>query len=372
MHPEQEIVDLTKALIRIPSVHSRPAEIQRCADFIEAWLDQRNIAYERRDINGTPSLLVLPASARLPVLYMAHFDVVEADDDNLFQPREAAGRLYGRGAIDDKYAVALALVLFERHLRAQQDIGGSQADLGFGLLLTGDEEVGGANGAGAALETLRPEFFVALDGGGPKRIVTREKGVLQLAMATRGKAAHGARPWLGINAFDRLVADYRAIQQLFPEPAAADAASEHWHKTLVLSNCRTGDGSVNKVPDLATATLDIRFTEADDPADLVAAIRAAVAHTEVSVHAQVPLFVSGASDHLDLLIDLAGDVGTVSEHGSSDARYPSAKGIPGVVWGAEGEMSQHSAEEHLVVDSLGPLYDTLHRFQTELAGREVR
>lgn len=361
MQSQQEIVALTKALIRIPSVHSRPHEIRRCADYIEAWLGERSIDYQRKDINGTPSLLVLPKPDHMRVLYMAHFDVVEVDDEGLFDPREEKGRLYGRGAIDDKYAVALSLVLFHEHLKAMRTNGKDQADMRFGLLLTGDEEVGGANGAGAALKTLTPDFFVALDGGGPKRVVIREKGVLQLELDTRGKAAHGARPWLGENAFDRLVADYAAIRRLFDADDCSNDA--HWHKTLVLSNCRAGDGSVNKVPDLASATLDIRYTETENPEALVNAIRAVVVHSTVTVRAQVPLFVSGESAYLDLLLKMAGEVATVSEHGASDARYPSERGIPGVVWGAEGEMSQHSAEEHLVVASLGQIYDCLHRFQ---------
>jgi succinyl-diaminopimelate desuccinylase len=386
MPPLQEIVDLTKALIRIPSMHSRPQEIQRCADFIAAWLDERDIAYRRLDIDNIPSLIVLPKVERLPgaegmpeagrlaeaesvpVLYMAHFDVVAADIDDLFLPREEDGKLYGRGAIDDKYAVALLLVLFQRHLEALRKKGRTKAEMGFGLLLTGDEEVGGAKGAGAALKWVRPAFFVALDGGGPQRIVTREKGILQLDLVTRGKAAHGARPWLGENAFDRLVADYHAIRRFFGVEHEVPPPGDHWHKTLVLSNCRAGDGCVNKVPDLATATLDIRYTEAEDPDDLLRVIRTAVNHSQVTVRAKVPLFVSGESPYLDLLLKTAGPVALVSEHGSSDARYPAAMGIPGVVWGAEGEMSQHSAEERLVIASLGTLYDTLYRFQAVLEG----
>ncbi len=369
MRFQQAIVDLTKALIRIPSVHSRPHEIQRCAGFIEAWLGERNIAFQRREINGTPSLLVLPQSDHVQVLYMAHFDVVEVDDERLFQPREENGRLYGRGAIDDKYAVALALIFFNEHLKALRAVGKDQVDMGFGLLLTGDEEVGGANGAGAAVDDLNVDFFLALDGGGPERIVTKEKGFLHLELTAKGRAAHGARPWLGANAFDRLLIDYRAIQQLF-EDEAEGPGGDHWHKTLVLSNCTVGDGAINKVPHKAIATLDIRYTEGEDPDLLISAIRAALTYSTLKVHAKEPLFFSAESAYLDLLLKAADKAVTVSEHGASDARYLSSRGIPGVVWGAEGEMSQHSAREHLVVDSLGPLYDCLNRFQTAVAAGE--
>jgi succinyl-diaminopimelate desuccinylase len=42
-----------------------------------------------------------------------------------------------------------------------------------------------------------------------------------------------------------------------------------------------------------------------------------------------------------------------------DARFLSAHGIKGVVWGADGDMSQHSGNEHLNIDSAYKLYDLL-------------
>ncbi len=265
MNLEQQIVDFTSELIRIPSVHSQPEEIQRCADFIEAWLTRRDIDYQRSDIAGVPALTVLPRPQATEILLMAHFDVVAVQDDSQFIPREQDGRLFGRGSVDDKYAVALALILFHNRLEAIRGAGGTQSDMCFGLLLNGDEEVGGANGALAVLETLELDFCLALDGGNPGKLVTKEKGILQLRLTARGKAAHAARPWLGHNAFDVLVADYQALQKQF-----VAQTPEHWHKTMVLSNCRVGDGSVNIVPGEATAILDIRYTENEDPDAILA------------------------------------------------------------------------------------------------------
>ena len=93
MNLEQQIADLTSELIRIPSTHSRPDEIRRCADFIEAWLARRDIDYQRSDIAGVPALTVLPQPKATEILLMAHFDVVEAQDDSQFIPREVDGRL---------------------------------------------------------------------------------------------------------------------------------------------------------------------------------------------------------------------------------------------------------------------------------------
>jgi len=60
-----------------------------------------------------------------------------------------------------------------------------------------DEEIGGHDGAQAALAQLKADFAIALDGGNLRKIVVKEKGILRLKLISRGKTAHGARPWLG-------------------------------------------------------------------------------------------------------------------------------------------------------------------------------
>jgi succinyl-diaminopimelate desuccinylase len=363
MNLERQIADLTSELIRIPSAHSRPDEIRRCADFIDAWLARRDIDYQRSYIGDVPAITVLPRPQATEILLMAHFDVVEAQDDSQFIPKEQDGRLFGRGAVDDKYAVALALILFYNRLERIRRTGGTQSDMCFGLLLNGDEEVGGAHGALAVLEKIDLDFCLALDGGNPEKIVTKEKGILQLRLTARGKATHAARPWLGENAFDVLVSDYRALQKQF-----STQTPDHWHKTMVLSNCRVGDGSINIVPDQATATLDIRYTEHDNPDAILAAIEEAV-DSEVTLLVKEPLFVGGTSSYLDTLVDCVPGVDVGFEHGASDARYLTNRGIPGVVWGADGELSQHAADEHVVISSLGTVYNSLDAFFTAIEAK---
>jgi succinyl-diaminopimelate desuccinylase len=155
------------------------------------------------------------------------------------------------------------------------------------------------------------------------------------------------------------VKDYLAIQALF-----AAKTPDHWHKTMVLSNCLTGDGSANKVPGTATAVLDIRYTENDSPDALAAQIEKVVT-SEVHIRAKEPLFIGGPSPYLDLLVAYSG--ATVGfEHGASDARFLSTRGIPGAVWGADGEMSQHAADEHVVISSVEKIYTCLDHYFTAI------
>lgn len=359
-----EIVALTGELIRFRSTPSRPEQINACADYIESYLQQNRIAHRRERHAGVPSILVMPESGHAPVLFMVHIDVVEGPDA-LFQPVVRDGKLYGRGSIDDKYAVALTLALAKNWMGRLPDR--DPAALPFGILITGDEESGGANGATRMLENIRADFAIALDGGSPAKIVVREKGILRLRLICRGKTTHGSRPWLGINAIDRLIGDYLAVRPLFTVPANDNG--KHWHRTLNFGLLRAGQAA-NQVPDRAEAVFDIRYTEDDDIDALLNQFRAAVSG-EVVIEAREPLFMSAPSRHLDTLLALAGpETHTGFEHGASDARYLAAHGIPGVVWGADGEMSQHAEDEHLCIDSAGTLYRILDVFLAQVVASD--
>ena len=233
--------------------------------------------------------------------------------------------------------------------------GKTQADLPFGILISGDEEIGGHNGAQAALAQLRSDFAIALDGGNLKKIVVKEKGLLRLKLIARGKTAHAARPWLGQNAIEALIADYFALRAHF-----AGEAPEHWHRTLNFSRIQAGK-AVNQVPDYAEALFDIRYTENDDMNAVVAAIRRDI-RGEVEVVETEPIFQSGPTPQLARLIEIAGRPEVGCEHGASDARFLSQFGIPGIVWGPDGDNSAHAPDEHINLDSLFELHRILDEF----------
>ena len=81
-----------------------------------------------------------------------------------------------------------------------------------------------------------------------------------------------------------------------------------------------------------------------------------------------PLFVGGESPYLDLLLNISEGTCVDCEHGASDARYLSQYGMKGIVWGADGEMSQHTSTEHVNIESIGRLYKLLDRFMGKVPG----
>lgn len=353
-----DVVDLTQDLIRFKSMHSRPDEIHACMAFMEAFLARHGVGYRRIEQNGVPTLMVLRPDGSAPVLLMSHIDVVDAPDE-LFEPRVKNGKLFGRGSIDDKYAAALSLVLAVEMLQKLKARGKTQDELPCGLLISGDEEIGGHDGAQPALRQVRSEFAIALDGGRLRNVVLKEKGIVRLKLIGRGKTAHGARPWLGENAIENLIGDYFKLKRHFEL-----TAPDHWHRTLNFSRIQAGKAT-NQVPDYAEALFDIRFTENDDMDAVVAAIRGEI-KGHVEVVEREPLFQGGDSPYLERLLAIAGHPETGCEHGASDARFLSAVGIPGIVWGADGDNSAHALDEHVNLDSLAALHKILDEFLTGL------
>jgi succinyl-diaminopimelate desuccinylase len=350
----REIIELTKELIRFKTMHSKPEEIQRCASHIENYLKNNDIPYRRMDHNQIPSILVMPPNDYASILLMSHIDVVDAPDE-MFEPVEKDGKIFGRGSIDDKYAAALSLVLIKNQLQRLKDTNRGQEDLAFGILITGDEEIGGADGVQMALKEIKIDFAIALDGGSIEKIVVKEKGIVQLKLIARGKSAHGARPWLGENAIENLIDDYMILKKYFDL-----STPDHWHRTLNFGLIQAGE-SLNQVPDYAEALFDVRYTENDDMEDVVNQIRDKI-RGELIVEKKEPLFMGGESPYVDLLLEISPKTAVGFEHGASDARFLSDHGINGIVWGANGDMSQHSADEHLNIDSGYELYRVLDEF----------
>lgn len=354
-----DIIDLTKDLIRFKTTHDNPDQILGCIDFIESFLVKNDIEFNRYTINGFPSILVIPGKKEFPVLLMSHIDVVDAPA-RLFEPVVRENKLFGRGSCDDKYAVALSLILFRDRLLKLRKIGKTQSDLDIGILITSDEEIGGENGAEPILRDIRPDFSIALDGGSLDKVIIKEKGLVRIKMISRGKSSHGSRPWLGENAIESLMDDYVLLKRFFAEQGV-----NHWNRTMNPGVIKGGN-SVNQVPDYCELLLDIRYTENDDINTLLVTMAKQV-KSELVVTKIDPVFFSTNSPYLDNILRLSKDIEKDCEHGASDARHLMKYGLDGVVWGANGNMSQHSLEEHVEIESILALYGRLDHWMDAMA-----
>lgn len=349
-----EIIDFTKDLVQFKTMHSRPDEIHRCAAFIEQYLNTWSVKYKRLDYHNSPVILVLPRHGIAPLLFVSHIDVVDAPD-KLFRPVMQNGKLYGRGCFDDKYAVALSLVLLKNNLQQLRKQGRGQKELPFGILITSDEETGGFNGAKKTLVDIQTDFCIVLDGGNIEKIVVKEKGVARVKLMCRAKVNSGTKPWQGKSTLAKLMDDIDTWETYFVK-----SAPENPHRAIDRKDIPSGE-LCHGVSEFAEACLEIRYTESDDLEKMFNTMQKEL-HSDIVIENVAPLFPGGESEHLKLLLEISKKTRIGFEDGANDSRFLSQFGIKGIVWGADGNRSQHTLNEHVNIESVYELYALLDAF----------
>jgi carboxypeptidase PM20D1 len=238
-------VERLRALIRVPTVSRDDSDLQDAAAFsrfpevLTELYPRIHEALELEHLDGPGLLYRWPG--RTPgdaLILMAHWDVVPADeggwthepfDAALTTDEDGARRVWGRGAIDDKGALAGILEAVD-DLLAAGFVPENDVYLSFG----GDEEVQGS-AAERAADLLRdrgiPVDFVLDEGGAvvqgqfpgvaePTGVIgIAEKGIATIELRATEPGGHAAHPpRSGVTATARLA---RAILRVSrPVPAA--------------------------------------------------------------------------------------------------------------------------------------------------------
>ncbi len=210
-----------EALTRIPSVSLDAfpqEEVRRSADATAALFAAEGFDVEVVTDCGRPAVIAHrdgPAGAPTVLLY-AHHDVQPPGDDALwdsppFEPTERGGRLYGRGAADDKAGITAHLAAIRAH--------GDALPVAVTVFVEGEEEIGSA-GLPLLLECygdrLRADAIVLADSAnwavGVPALTTTLRGLIRVVVtvSTLGHGVHsgmygGALPD-AISALIRLLA----------------------------------------------------------------------------------------------------------------------------------------------------------------------
>src|SRR5271165_6751238 len=144
----ERYLDELKRLIAIPSISADPGykgEVRRCA---QAMVDRMMRAgLQRGDVLETAGNPIaygewLGAPGKPTIVIYGHYDVQPVDPLELWtSPPFAAqvrdGKIFGRGAVDDKGQVLMHLTAIEAHLRVH-----GRLPLNIKVVVEGEEEIG--------------------------------------------------------------------------------------------------------------------------------------------------------------------------------------------------------------------------------------
>ncbi|MEM0117318.1 MAG: M20/M25/M40 family metallo-hydrolase [Conexivisphaerales archaeon] len=321
-----------QTLVRQPSVSATGMGISECASLVREMLQKRGIASRIITRQGANPLVygeLKKKGATKTLLFYNHYDVQPPEPLELwthgpFSGDIADGRVYGRGAADDKGEIVSRLAVVDSFLEYEKDL-----DLNFKFVIEGEEEIGSQNLPFYARENR--QLFSADAGiwefGGvdtKERPVVRlgMKGLMYVELAVKGPkrdlhsslAAIVESPvWRLVKALNTLKDDSDRItiagwydkirplhdyeKKLLEEyPFDEEGAKENYGVTRFINNltgyelkeklislptCNicgiwagyTGKGSKTVLPSEARAKIDFRLVPDQDPEELKVLLR---------------------------------------------------------------------------------------------------
>lgn len=358
------LVALTRDLMLVPSIPSRPDDIRRCHDLVKNHLEaMEGIAVTEYEHDGHPSLVAAPAGCERPaVLMCAHLDVITHPSVDVYRSQVRDGRIHGPGSGDMKGALAILLEVF----RSIQRRGPGAA---LGLAVTSDEETGGESGVGYLFGEagLRCDLALIPDGGSLNEITVEEKGILHLKVICRGHAGHAARPWLAENAVERLLGKLVKVQEYFE---SLKEGGTTWRPTCAVTLFSTNNQTINRVPSHAQAILDIRFPAPHTLASILEGVRKILGEeveSEVIISAEATRLAPDPL-YLEVTEEVTGKAArTIRDDGGSDARFIAACGIP-VIMSRPLVGNLHSRDEWIDIESMVTFYRIYEAYLTRKLG----
>jgi succinyl-diaminopimelate desuccinylase len=289
-----EMVAFAQALIRLPTVNPPGDRYAECAEFVATRLGQLGYEVEllpARDLpehtEDCPRINVVGAlGGGGPVLHFnGHYDVVPAGSGWTVDPFGGElrdGRIFGRGACDQKAGIAASMYAVEAIRRAGLSLAGTVEQS-----ITPDEESGGFAGVAWLCDTGRiardrQRYVVITEPLNPERVCIGHRGVYWFELTTIGRVGHGSMPKLAINAAEQMARLTRVFEDEL-KPALATRSTqvpveppEARRPSLNLNSIHAGQAlngwQTPAVPDRCTAIFDRRFIHEESFDDVRAEI----------------------------------------------------------------------------------------------------
>ncbi len=295
---------------------------------------------------GGPRVLLFAYAMTHPANRM-----VDAFDARLLTDGGGRRRLRGRGAAEQKGALAAALMACAALKRREPALRGQLV-----LCVSPAGETGRHDAAQAFLDGLGRGGFawciVAI--GLDNAICVANKGRIDATITVRGTAGHSSMPWRATNAIAGAVEVLRRLAAIRP-------AGEHPHlgrATLTPTAIRSWPEATHTVPDEVRIVIDRRLLPGDDPTAALDEVRTALGGMSpwpVEVTPGPFMYPSEVAPGAPLVARLRAAFAAAGRpdppleysHGCIDAGLFNVRGIPAVMLGP-GEPSQWHTDDESV------------------------
>jgi succinyl-diaminopimelate desuccinylase len=256
--------------------------------------------------------------------------------------------------MDMKASVAAFIVVFKELAK--------NVDYPLALQFVTDEEIGGFHGTKYQIDQGVRGDFVIVGETTNFMIENEAKGIIWAKVFSSGKAAHGAYPWKGENAFWKMNTFLNALEKSFPLPK-----TRQWVTTVNLAKVATNNETFNKIPDSCEAWLDIRYIPQDSEKVIPTLRKILPKEFKLEILEKEPAqFVPTDNQHVKELQKIGRQVSKKKlslnqGQGSSDARHYTRVNCDSIEFGPLGG-GMGEDEEWVDIQSLGEYADILRQF----------
>lgn len=364
----EETIALLQDLVRVPSVNP-PGDVRRAIQLCEvklaaAGFEVKTVGATSEKMNVIGTLHGRETGPRLA--FNAHVDVVPVGDETAwtyppFGGEIADGRIYGRGAGDDKASVTAQVMAGVALARSDVPFQGT-------LIVTevADEETSGELGSGYIVREGHVEAdFVIVGEQTMNQICVAERGAVGIQVVVQGVAGHAAAPWEGTNAIEGMGQVLTALgKELWP------ALEQRTHHYLPCSTATismiNGGVKTNVIPDRCEIYIDRRILPGETPESVTAEIQsvaeraiASVAklRVKVTVKASRPARESDPDSLIGRALQeatrfLGNEPVITGFFGGTDARHFASRDRPIMVVGPGQPTTAHTPDEWVGIDEV--------------------
>lgn len=263
-------IELSQKLIRFPSYSGKDENV---IGFLKKYLNGLKFSCDILEFDGDGSYAVNnlhaifnPKNADKILYFAGHTDVVNEGNKTLwkYDPFDAViddGKLFGRGAVDMKCAIACFISATEEFLEENP-----KPNFGIGFLITNDEENDSINGTKKVLEWMKKSerkitHCLVGEPTNPEKlgemIKIGRRGSVGFKLKIIGKQGHVAYPDIATNPITILV----SILKILKDHKFDDGTEFFDPSNLEITSISSQNLGNNVIPNEAEAAFNVRFND---------------------------------------------------------------------------------------------------------------
>lgn len=290
------------------------------------------------------------------LLITPHLDTVPAGKNwkrPAFCAKISGNRIYGLGTTDCKGNLASGMEAI--HSLVED---GVKLDYDLVLAATADEESGSGLGLIPLLERkiLKADAALVLDADDFEIVIT-QKGLMHLKVKIRGKKAHGAYPWLGVNAIDMaagIITDLKKQNKI-------NSRNKYLRGPTINVGTIKGGDTVNVVSDWCEFELDFRFLPGASEKVILLDLKKTIAkHTKnfkIEIQGiQEPYYIAPSHPLVSSLVSAMKNLKIAprisGSEGATVITFFKKRNIPAIATGFGREGCAHIADEYADLNNL--------------------